>query len=268
MTGSGGSGPSRPDYTGWLHQPLTPAAPPRPYPDGTVPPRRALTWRESTPGKSWQWALGAAAAVSALWFVASFDTSGTDRTAATVPDLRGYHHVDNLCAITDTAPYLRAGFALASNSATGPKYPMHQTLLHPAVDTMMCTIRLGTPGALDRGDDSTVKVRAVVHKQTDPGPEFTARFQTWTQAPLSENDEITALPGLGDEAYLVQRKSAGGTRPPSLTLAVRHGWTTYEISWLRLSSVAATPTSRPPTTAEAIELLRGTADTTLRLLRA
>lgn len=267
MTGSGGSGPSRPDEKGWLDQPLTPTAPPQVYPDGTVPPRRAVAWRAPGHGKR-HWALMAVAAVAVLGVAAALNTSRTDRATAPAPDLQGFHHVDDLCAITDTAPYLSAGLKLTPTAAAGPKYPLHQTQLHPAVDTMECTIRFSTAGALDRAADSTVRARAVVHKKSDPGPEFTARFETWTQSPLLAHDEITAVRGLGEEAYLVRRKDDRDARPHTISLAVRHGWTTYEISWSRLSSLPATSTAKPPTAEAAIALLRRTAATTLRVLRA
>ncbi|WP_378742353.1 hypothetical protein [Nocardia brasiliensis] len=264
MTRPAGQRPPRLSNAGWLHEPLAPIAPPRPYPDGPVPPRPLGRWKQAGPGPRRLGALAAAICLAVLLLLGVLRVFGSDRRAEAVPDLRGYHHVDNLCAITDTAPYTRAGFALAPNGPTGPKYPLHQTLLHPAIDSMTCTIRLAPPASAERSEDVTLTVSTAVHKRTDPGPEFTARFETWTQSTLSEDDGVATVDGLGDEAYVVRMDSKHAPRR-GVTLAVRDGWTTYEISWLHPPSVTTTTDLTVP---EVVDLLKRTAVTTLALLRA
>ncbi|PXX70674.1 hypothetical protein DFR70_10193 [Nocardia tenerifensis] len=235
----------------------------RPYPDGRVPPQPLGRWKPRGGNRNRLWLLGLGAGVSALVLVAALNVS--DKPGAEpAPDLRGYHYVDNLCAITDTAPYARAGFALAPSTSATLKYPLHQTRLHPALDSMTCTIRLAPPGSSGRSDDTTLMVAAAVHKRADPGPEFTARFETWTQAELAADDVVTKISGLGDEAYVVRRESAHAPRA-GVTLAARDGWTTFEISWLHPPSVITTAELKVP---EVIDLLRQTATTTMALLRA
>ncbi|MEU7144020.1 hypothetical protein ABZ942_31565 [Nocardia sp. NPDC046473] len=235
----------------------------RPYPDGRVPPQPLGRWRQPGGNRGRLWVLGAVVGVSTLAVVGVLAVSDS-RRAESVPDLRGYHHVDNLCAITDTAPYAHAGFALAPSSPATLKYPLHQTRLHPALDSMSCTIRLAPPGKSERADDTTLMVNALVHKRADPGPEFTARFETWTQADLAADDNVTKITGLGDEAYIV-RKQTEHAQNTGVTLAVRDGWTTFEISWLHPPSVVTTADIK---VAEVIELLKRTAATTMALLRA
>ncbi|MFI6044804.1 hypothetical protein ACIA8C_24465 [Nocardia sp. NPDC051321] len=261
----GPAGQRRPSLSnaGWLHEPLTPIGAMRPYPDGPVPPQPLGRWRQPGGHRGRWWILGAVVGVSTLVVVGVLGVSDS-RPADPVPDLRGYHYVDNLCAITDTAPYTHAGFILAPSSSATLKYPLHQTRLHPAIDAMTCTIRLASPGSRDRADDTTLMVNALVHKRADPGPEFTARFETWTQADLAAHDDVTKIGGLGDEAYLV-RKQTEHAPNTGVTLAVRDGWTTFDISWLRPPSVVTTTDIKVP---EVVELLKRTAATTMALLRA
>ncbi|CAM4465560.1 hypothetical protein NONI108955_31315 [Nocardia ninae] len=261
MTGPAAQGP-RLSNAGWLHQPLAPIGPMRPYPDGRVPPQPLGRWKQ--PGGNRLRTLGAVVGVSTLVIVGVLGVADSDRHADPVPDLRGYHYVDNLCAITDTAPYTNSGFVLAPSSSTGPKYPLHQTLLHSAVDSMTCTIRLAPPGSRERSKDTTLKASAAVHKQTDPGPEFTARFETWNKSELTEDDDVTQIDGLGDEAYVVRKESEHAPNT-GVTVAVRDGWTTYEISWLHPPSLNP---NTDLTVAAVIELLKGTAASTMALLRA
>ncbi|WP_405163735.1 hypothetical protein OG203_01015 [Nocardia sp. NBC_01499] len=259
MMGPAGQGPPRLSNAGWLHQPLSPIGPMRPHPDGPVPPQPLGRWKQPGDNRGRLWALGAVVGVATLAAVCAFGS----RRADPAPDLRGYHYVDNLCAITDTAPYAHAGFALAPSSPARLKYPVHQTRLHPAVDSMSCAIRLAPPGPGERADDTTLMVNASVHKRADPGPEFTARFETWTQAELAQDDTVTKVDGLGDEAYVV-RKQSEHAKNTGVTLAVRDGWTTFEISWLHPPSVVTTTDIK---VSEVIELLKRTASTTMALLR-
>ncbi|KAA8889347.1 hypothetical protein F3087_10450 [Nocardia colli] len=263
MMGPAGQRPPSLSNAGWLHEPLTPIGAMRPYPDGRVPPQPLRRWKPPGGNRGRLWTLGALAGVSTLVVVAVLGVSDS-HPAAPTPDLRGYHYVDNLCAITDTAPYLHAGFVLAPSSSATLRYPLHQTRLHPALDTMNCTIRLAPPGPSERADDTTLMVNAAVHKRADPAPEFTARFETWTQAELAEDDRVSKLDGIGDEAYLV-RKETEHAQNTGVTLAIRDGWTTFEISWLHPPSVVTTTDIKVP---EVVELLKHTAATTMALLRA
>jgi hypothetical protein len=234
----------------------------RPYPDGRVPPRTLV--RRPEPGRHrWWTALGVATCVALLGATGvTVATSDGDQDSG-VPDLRGYHAVDNLCAITDTVPYTHAGFALAPTRPARPKYPLRELLLHRAVDSMRCTIQLIPTGSADL---TTLTANAKVHKQTDPGPEFAARFEAWTQSELTKEDNVTPIIGLGDEAYLVRRNTEVSDIS-GVTLGVRDGWTTYEISWLHRAS-GESSTVRMPTIPEVVDLLKHTATTTLALLRA
>ncbi|WP_433665017.1 hypothetical protein ACQPW1_24230 [Nocardia sp. CA-128927] len=263
MMGPAGQRPPSLSNAGWLHEPLTPIGAMRPYPDGPVPPQPLGRWRQPGGNRGRLWTLGAIVGVSTLVVVGVLAVSDSHR-ADPVPDLRGYHHVDNLCAITDTAPYTHAGYALAPSSSATLKYPLHQTRLHPALDSMSCTIRLAPPGPGERADDTTLMASASVHKRADPGPEFTARYETWTQADLAADDKVSKIDGLGDEAYVV-RKETEHAQHTGVILAVRDGWTTFEISWLHPPAVVKTSDIKAP---QVIELLKQTAATTMALLRA
>ncbi|MFG1793823.1 hypothetical protein [Nocardia sp. NPDC049149] len=262
MMGSSDQRPPRLSYAGWLHQPLTPTTPMRPYPDGRVPPRTLV--RRPQPGRGrWWTVLGVAACVAVVGATGVAVVSSDGERDNPAADLRGYHAVDNLCAITDTMPYMHAGFVLAPSRPAHPRYPLREAMLHRAVDTMRCTIQLVPTGSTDL---TTLTANAKVHKQTDPGPEFAARFEAWTQSELTKDDSVTPVIGLGDEAYLVRRATEQADIS-GVTLGVRDGWTTYEISWLHRSAGEAS-TVRMPTIPEVVDLLKHTATTTLALLRA
>ncbi|WP_330256381.1 hypothetical protein OG874_18570 [Nocardia sp. NBC_00565] len=221
-------------------------------------------------GKGWLWALGAIVVTSAVWAGAMFAIGAFDAGKADIStdaDLRGYKYVDNLCDLTDTSPYTSAGFALSKSDSSGDTYPKHKGSKHAAVDSMGCDVRFTPSGSTEKYDYAAIYTSAQVHKQTNPGPEFTATYETWSQTEYGKDAKIDKISGLGDQAYLITGKHKADDPTADVSVAVRDGWTTYHISWSQYSSSSSKSPGKILSAAEATELLKKTANSTMSKLR-
>ncbi|WP_433733815.1 hypothetical protein ACQP0C_16830 [Nocardia sp. CA-129566] len=221
-------------------------------------------------GKGWLWALGAIVLTSAVWAVAMFAIGAFDAGKADISkdaDLRGYKYIDNLCDITDTSPYTSAGFTLSKSDSSGDTYPKHDGSKHAAVDSMGCDVRFIPSGSSEKYDYAAIYTSAQVHKQSNPGPEFTASYETWTQSEYGKDSKVDKISGFGDEAYVITGKHKSDDPTADVSLAVRDGWTTYHISWSQYSSSTSRSSGKILSAAEVTELLKKTANSTLSKLR-
>jgi hypothetical protein len=172
--------------------------------DGPPPPRLP---------RHWTWALGATAASCALWLAALAVWNPAHRDG---PDLHGYQLSGSPCARRTLAPVIGTS---RTSTYTNPAVFSHG----PALDRAECV-----GGALDAADvdgtqfSSLVTVTVALHKKTDPRPEFEDR-RGYLMHTLMAADKVTAVHGLGDEAYLLLAE------PARLQLKVLHGGAVIEI---------------------------------------
>ncbi|WP_433761073.1 hypothetical protein [Nocardia sp. CA-135398] len=221
-------------------------------------------------GKGWLWALGAVVVTSAVWAGAMFAIGAFDAGKADISkdaDLRGYKYVDNLCDLTDTSPYTSAGFTLSKTDSSGKTYPKHEGSKHAAVDSMGCDVRFTPSGSTEKYDYAAIYTSAQVHKQTNPGPEFTASYETWTQNEYGTGAKVDKISGFGDEAYLITGKHKSDDPTADVSLAMRDGWTTYHISWSQYSSSSSKSSGKILSASEVTDLLKKTATSTMSKLR-
>jgi len=165
------------------------------------------------------WAALGAVVASVVWAGGVFLLGGEGD-----PDLRGYQSRSNLCSAVDYSS-LRREYPEEDDS------PTHNSLEHTALDQNYCSISL-RKSASSSISDAYFSVQMDLHKTTDPAPEFTALWSEYDQR--YDDYEVEPLIGFGDEAYLVTEdtttgSSSGGSRV--VTLAVRDGWMTYQMTW-------------------------------------
>ncbi|WP_433709828.1 hypothetical protein ACQP2U_25605 [Nocardia sp. CA-084685] len=221
-------------------------------------------------GKGWLWALGAVVVTSAVWAGAMFAIGAFDAGKADISkdaDLRGYKYVANLCDLTDTSPYTSAGFTLSKTDSSGKTYPKHEGSKHAAVDSMGCDVRFTPSGSTEKYDYAAIYTSAQVHKQTNPGPEFTASYETWTQSEYGKGAKVDKITGLGDEAYVITGEHKSDDPTADVSLAMRDGWTTYHISWSQYSSSSSKSPGKILSASEVTDLLKKTATSTMSKLR-
>ncbi|MFI9508514.1 hypothetical protein [Nocardia sp. NPDC052566] len=268
------------DPSAWQQPTGYPGTPQQPYQPGyqQVPPPSA-PYNQVPPGypqgpatgsggrKGWLWALGAVLVTSAVWAVGVFAFGVSGDGVSANADLRGYHYVDNLCDFTDTSPFTSAGYSSQSTgtSTDKDKYPKHDGTKHAAVDTMSCAYHFSPPGSASASDYGSLYTHAELHKQTDPGPEFTASNETWTQRSTGKDSKVEKISGIGDEAYLIKDKTTSGLTGVNVTLVVRDGWVTYSTSYFQFNT--STDKSKVPSEADITEKLKKSAPATLAKLR-
>ncbi|WP_051951223.1 hypothetical protein [Actinacidiphila yeochonensis] len=171
---------------------------------GPSPPARRLLPSD----RPWAWALVGALAASAVWAGAGTVWEGSHRST---PDLHGYRIAGNLC----THEVLHPLFA-ATPTPEFTAWPAEMST-GPALDRAQCAaVSAGDPSTTRPSTDFVATVSVELHKKTDPGPEF---HDTRAQAlqSLERADTVTAVPGIGDEAYLLT------IVPSQIELKVRHG---------------------------------------------
>jgi hypothetical protein len=194
------------------------------------------------------WAVVGACVASVLWgggLLAYHAASGDG------VDLGSYRFQKNLCGKADVSPFLKE-YPEKDDS------PTNEALRHPAMDSMYCTLSLKKSGSTF--SDAYLSISVDFHKKSNPTPEFTATWETYSQR---SGYKVRKLPGFGDQAYLVtQEPSASGTSGShSDTLAVRDGSVTYSMGWSAYSS--STDTSDVPSVADITPLLKSATRTTL-----
>ncbi|MFF3685351.1 hypothetical protein [Streptomyces sp. NPDC002187] len=151
------------------------------------------------PGPAWLWALGGAVAASAVWAggLYAYGTPDPD------PDLGGYRASKDLCEDAKLASLTSELGAMHSKS---PASSDHQSLSKAS-----CYADLGEQEEVpvDVGDDAyegqpaSVWVEYVLHKKTDPGPEFEAAVRAEHFFPGSDI-KIEDVQGLGERALVVK----------------------------------------------------------------
>ncbi|MFI0965818.1 hypothetical protein ACH4S8_31155 [Streptomyces sp. NPDC021080] len=220
-------------------------------PPGFPPP----TVGKGAAGRAVLWAVVGAVAASALWAAGILLLGPLDDRA----DLAGYRAKANLCSSVDYS-------ALRTEYTEQDSSPTHNSLKHKAIDQSSCSISLKT-GSSSSYADAYLSVEMDLHKKTDPAPEFTA---VWSQYDQRYQDyEVQKVSGFGDEAYLVTEDTTSGTGTSgsrAVTLAVRDGWMTYQMSWSVYTSSYETTT--PPEVSEVSRWVKTDTRSTLENLRS
>ncbi|MCW8383848.1 hypothetical protein [Streptomyces justiciae] len=160
---------------------------------------------ERSPGRPlrrrpWLWALGGAAAASALWTATLLLLPPANHN----PDLRGYRLDQESCK---SARLTSLQEALAPNSV--PDTSDDELLRHPALDQVHCSLAFQKTAAGEAAEQgghwsvtATVDISVALHKRTDPRDEFDADRRV-TGSGVVATDQVRPVPGLGDEAFLI-----------------------------------------------------------------
>ncbi|MEU9137718.1 hypothetical protein AB0D33_17410 [Streptomyces sp. NPDC048404] len=210
---------------------------------------------KGTAGRAVLWAAVGAVAASVLWAggILVLGRVGDN------PDLAGYRTKANLCSAVDYT-------ALRTEYTEEDNLPTHNALKHKAIDQSYCSISLKTSSSSSYAD-AYLSVEMDLHKTTDPAAEFTAVWSEYDQR--YEDYEVEEVSGFGDEAYLVTEDTTSGSGTSgsrAVTLAVRDGWMTYQMSWSTYSSSYETTT--PPEIAEVSRWVKTDTRSTLENLRS
>ncbi|SEE98569.1 hypothetical protein SAMN05428954_5015 [Streptomyces sp. 2112.3] len=277
------------------YAPRNPHAPEIPYPQQAIPPGQTGGYGYPAPGvpapptgppagasvatpggagrgmSGWLWAVGGVVAASAIWASLLFATGGFSSEPS--PDLAGYAYTSDLCADTAMAPFEDARYKTKVSTGTASKdaNPQHSGAQLKSLDTMTCNISFEQDGASTSAYSSTwLYNTATLHKQTDPTREFADGYRSYEKQDTSVGYRVEAVPGLGDEAYLVTRKDDGSTSSSSyVILGVRDGWMTYQSTWssYTASSGSGSDSGKQPTATDVATMLKSSATETLRRLR-
>ncbi|MFF9481022.1 hypothetical protein [Streptomyces sp. NPDC014733] len=260
-------GPPQPNpYGGSVPAPSNPYAQPSPQPGGFGPAAPVPAPDGGGKGASgWIWAIGGAVAASALWGSLLFATGGFSSEPS--PDLAGYAYTSDLCADTSLKPFEEGRYRPSQNDSTSGSNPEHSGSQQPSVDSMWCNITLQQDGGSSSDYSSaSVYTTAVLHKKSDPAPEFADTYRAYEkQSSPSNRYKVTPVEGLGDEAYLVTREDQNSDTGRYAILAVRHGWTTYQTTWSSYASGRSV--GNQPTPDDVGDMLKTSARETLAKLR-
>lgn len=253
--------PGQPGQQGFYHQPTLAGLPSQPQPQpgnpylqqhpyGPAPVPPSGGGRAA--GRAVLWAVVGAVVASAAWAAGVFLIRGDQGEA----DLRGYTAPANLCTGADYSSF-KAEYTGEAGT------PTHNELEDPALDDSYCSVSLKKAGSTYT--DAYLSIRLELHKKTDPGPEFTARWKNYAESRTGY--DVDTVTGIGDEAYLVSEDTTGSSTSGSMdaTLAVRDGWVTYEMSYsIYLSSYDED--KDPPELDEVVDWLKTDTRTTLEEL--
>lgn len=219
-------------------QPTMPGVPltgaPAGYGPGAPPPPTAPAGR-----KGWLWGLGGAVVASAVWAGALFATGGFDGDPE--PELAGFSYTDDLCASSDFSAFTKGDkyqVEEPEDSDEDSKNPQFYGSEQPALATMTCNIDYEPANAgSDDYSNAWVYTTVLLHKETDPGPEFEAQYRAYEdQKSGSYRYTVKEVKGVGDEAYLVTQidkddDSSDDSNGEYMILGVRDGWLTYSLTW-------------------------------------
>ncbi|GAA4848330.1 hypothetical protein [Kitasatospora terrestris] len=171
------------------------------------------------------WGIGGVLIASVVWAGAVLTVPGLvgGRDAAgSAPGTAGFRVVDDLCATARLTSFSRI---YPAQSGT----PYHYTTRHRALDDMYCSQYRKRAG----GDSEYVSLylQTQLHKAVDPRPEFEAQRDGLRQ----RGYQITAVPGLGDDAYLGYLDDLSRSDPTwhylTQVLYVRQRGLTFYASW-------------------------------------
>ncbi|MCF4136665.1 hypothetical protein L1856_06950 [Streptomyces sp. Tue 6430] len=114
------------------------------------------------------WVAVGAVVASAAWAAGVFLTGGEDAGA----DLRGYTAPVNLCSSTDHSSF-------EGEYPEDDGSPTHNSLKDEALDESYCSINLKKTGSSYA--DAYLSTQVDLHKESDPGPEFTAMWKNYQE---------------------------------------------------------------------------------------
>ncbi|MFI2435822.1 hypothetical protein [Streptomyces sp. NPDC018693] len=227
-----------------------PYAQPGPYPEVLASPAGGGgSGGSGGAGRAVLWAVLGAVVASAAWAGGVFLLGGGVTGSA---DLRGYSAPENLCTTMDYSSF-------KEDYPEEDDDPTARAVKDPALDTSRCSLSLTADGS--DSSDGYLYADVALHKETDPGPEFTATWKKYGE--MYEDYKVTEVDGIGDEAYLVSDSSSETSRYS--TLAVRDGWMTYSMSFSSYSYGDDDP--EPPTQDEIAEWLKKDTKATLEKLK-
>ncbi|MEV4614567.1 hypothetical protein AB0K43_18515 [Kitasatospora sp. NPDC049258] len=174
-------------------------------------------------GRGLLWGVGGAVLASAVWVAAVLTVPGiVTRGEAKAPDLAAYEVVGNLCETVKLAKFSQL---YSAQSGT----PYHYTTRHAALDDMYCSQyrkKLSSDS-----DYVSLYLDVQLHRKVDPRAEFEAQRSGLQQRKY----EISAVPSLGDDAYLGYLDDTSGSDKTwhylTQVLYVRQGGMTYYASW-------------------------------------
>ncbi|MCP2310412.1 hypothetical protein FHR36_003545 [Kitasatospora paracochleata] len=174
-------------------------------------------------GRGLLWAVGGAVVASAVWAAAVLSVPAIVRDRAQAsPGADGYRVVEDLCA---AAPLNAFGRLYPTPSGT----PYHYTTRNRALDDMYCSQYRKKAG--NDSDYYSLYLQAQLHKAVDPRPEFEAQRDGLQQRQY----QVTAVPGLGDDAYTGYLDDPGRSDRTwhyvTQVLYVRQRGTTLYASW-------------------------------------
>ncbi|MFF8830152.1 hypothetical protein [Streptomyces sp. NPDC015131] len=186
--------------------------------------------RRGVPG--WVWGLGGVVVASAVWAGALFATGTLGGARA---EFGGHRYQEALCEKTSLDAFGKRYRVVKEDAGADNGFASQQK----AIDQSYCNTDLEDPRA---GEDSYlslyVTTRAEWHKTTDPAGEFASlQLSNEDRSDKNYTYETEKVDGFGDEAYLVTERrggdkgALGGTTLAGMTLAVRDGWFTFEMSW-------------------------------------
>ncbi|MFD3947113.1 hypothetical protein [Streptomyces sp. NPDC058579] len=170
-----------------------------PVPETVEPPDRP-----KGPGRPWLWALGGAVVASAVWAGGLY---AYGRSQDGGPDLAGYRTVADLCVAAELKGL--AGVLGPKSADVGASSEDHE-----ALDTAHCSLTMGDPAT---GHGVSISYR--LHKVTDPGPEFLARYEG------SSWGDFQRVDGVGEAAFYLPHPGDEGAE-----MAVLDGQVELEIS--------------------------------------
>jgi hypothetical protein len=159
------------------------------FPAGQLLAQEPKAPRPPRPRRPWLWALGGAVVASAVWAGGLY---AYERSQDRGVDLGGYGSFDNLCRKAKLESLTRA---LGERSLDAPGGLER----NDALDRSYCYLNLGP-------EDSGYAVEVVyqLHKVIDPEPEFGVRAREFA------NDDLTNVPGIGEQALLDRDEDNGG----------------------------------------------------------
>ncbi|WP_406364684.1 hypothetical protein [Streptomyces sp. NBC_00645] len=152
--------------------------------------------RPSGRGSGPLWALGGAVLATALCGAAFLWTSGGSGAPA-----QRYRMSDNLCADARTAGL--GGVYERSDD------PVHAEYRHQALDVAECSDSIVEKGSVGQ-DPTSLTLRLLLHKVTDPRPEFEATGED-TETNTGPTTASERVEGLGERAYFGVIEFDGGT---------------------------------------------------------
>ncbi|MFI6939641.1 hypothetical protein ACIBI4_10230 [Streptomyces sp. NPDC050418] len=144
--------------------------------------------------RPWLWAAGGALAASVVWAGVLYEVNERPPT-----DLKGYSLPDDLCT---KAELRRLG------AKYGAPRPQHRAMREdPAMDRAWCDVQLG--GLKHGAVNYELSVELVLHKKSDPQPEFEVLATQSDWEPGDGVVDFREVDGLGERAVFVHDDTYG-----------------------------------------------------------